>query len=64
MKHVAGIPCQKLVLFPGSLNEYISADVPVRFIDAFADSLDLATAGFTHTLCPRRVARPMRRATC
>jgi len=40
---------QQLVLFPESVDEYISADNPVRFIDAFVDSLDLATAGFTHT---------------
>jgi len=49
MGHISGIPRQQLVLFPESLDEYISADNPVRFIDAFVDSLDLAAAGFTHT---------------
>jgi transposase len=49
MRHITGIPRQQLVLFPESLDEYISADNPVRFIDAFVDSLDLAAAGFTHT---------------
>jgi hypothetical protein len=49
MKHVAGIPRQQMVLFPESLDEYIAADNPVRFSDAFVDSLDLAAAGFGHT---------------
>ena len=49
MKHVAGIPRQQLVLFPESLDEYIAADNPVRFIDAFVDSLDIAAVGFAHT---------------
>jgi hypothetical protein len=40
MRHITGIPRQQLVLFPESLDEYISADNPVRFIDAFVDSLD------------------------
>jgi hypothetical protein len=41
MRHITGIPRQQLVLFPESLDEYISADNPVRFIDAFVDSLSL-----------------------
>ena len=49
MKHVAGILRQQLVLFPESLDEYIAADNPVRFIDAFVDSLDIAAVGFGHT---------------
>jgi transposase len=49
MRHITGIPRQQLVLFPESLDEYIAADNPVRFIDAFVDSLDLTSAGFTHT---------------
>lgn len=64
MRHITGIPRQQLVLFPESLDEYISADNPVQFIDAFVDSLDVAAAGFTMQHWPRRVARPMRRVTC
>jgi hypothetical protein len=45
-RHVAGIPRQQLVLFSESLDEYIAADNPVRFIDAFVDSLDLAAPGY------------------
>ena len=50
MRQVTGIPRQQQVLFPESLDQYISADNPVRFIDAFVDSPDLAAAGFTHTI--------------
>ena len=49
MRHISGVPRQQQVLFPESLDEYISADNPVRFIDAFVDSLDLADLGFAHT---------------
>lgn len=49
MRYVSGIPRQQLALFPESLDEYIAADNPVRFIDAFVDSLDLAELGFTRT---------------
>ena len=31
---------------PESLDDYVAPDNPVRFIDAFVDGLDLATAGF------------------
>jgi len=49
MRHITGISRQQLVLFPESLDDYIAADNPVRFIDAFVDSLDLAELGFAHT---------------
>src|SRR5512137_2838107 len=48
MEYMSGIPRQLLVLFPESLDETISTDNPVRFIDAFVDSLDLVAAGFAH----------------
>ena len=31
--------------FPEALDEYISEDNPIRFIDAFVDNLDLAALG-------------------
>jgi hypothetical protein len=33
-------------LLPPSLEDYVGADNPVRFIDAFVDKLDLEAAGF------------------
>jgi transposase len=39
---------QQAVLFPNTLDEYVTEENPVRFIDAFVDSLDLSAMGFTH----------------
>jgi hypothetical protein len=38
----------KLMLFPESVEDYVTEDNPVRFIDAFVASLDLAELGFAH----------------
>ena len=50
MDYIEGSNRDQAVLFPESLDEYISGDNPVRVIDAFVDSLDLQTLGFTHAL--------------
>ncbi len=34
------------ILFPDTLDEYITEENPVRFIDAFVDSFDLEKLGF------------------
>ncbi len=47
MAHVTGQPRDQLALFPTTLNEAVSCDHPVRVIDAFVDSLDLARMGFS-----------------
>ncbi len=47
MAHVTGRPRDQLALFPTTLNEAVSCDHPVRVIDAFVDSLDLARMGFS-----------------
>ena len=49
MRYIEGTPREQIVLFPESLEEYISDDNPVRFIDAFVESLDLQAAGFDRT---------------
>ena len=45
MQHIQGISRNQLQL--SSLEDTISADNPVRFIDAFVGSIDLAKLGFT-----------------
>ena len=50
MDYIEGTNRDQAVLFPESLDEYIAGDNPVRVIDAFVDSLDLQTLGFTHAL--------------
>jgi transposase len=56
MPHIHGAPRDQVLLFPPSLDEYITDDNPVRFIDAFVDQLDLHQLGFT-----RAVASPLGR---
>lgn len=47
MAHVSGASRYQATLFPETLDEVVSADHPVRVIDAFVDSLDLAQLGFS-----------------
>lgn len=46
MAHISGTDRLQLLLLPDSVDDYVGPDNPVRFIDAFVDGLDLATAGF------------------
>jgi transposase len=46
MRYIEGTPREQKLLFPESIDEYITTDNPVRFVDAFVDSLDLAAVGF------------------
>jgi transposase len=57
MGFVQGVHRDQLVMFPESLDEYISGDNPVRFIDAFVDSLDLRALGFQRAV-PAETGRP------
>jgi transposase len=57
MDHIQGTDRDQLTLFPEALDDYIAQDNPVRFIDAFVDSLDLQGLGFTHAI-PAETGRP------
>src|ERR1700723_2245904 len=46
MTHIAGFGRDQLLLLPEAVDDYVEADNPVRFIEAFVDGLDLADAGF------------------
>lgn len=46
MPHIQGVSRDTVLLFPPSIDEYVTADNPVRFIDAFVDQLELAGLGF------------------
>ena len=46
MSHITGHDRSQSLLLPESLDEYVGAENPVRFIDAFVDGLDLTAAGF------------------
>jgi len=47
----------QLSLLPGSLDDWVDKDNPVRVIDAFVDGLDLKKLGF-ETVDPLDIGRP------
>jgi hypothetical protein len=51
MNHRAGLDRSQTLLFPESLEDYVAADNPVRFLDAFVSSLDLHALGFARARC-------------
>lgn len=57
MDYMRGLTRNQVMLFPESVEDYITEDNPVRFIDAFVASLDLAALGFTHAT-PAQTGRP------
>ena len=46
MTHISGFERSQIFLLPEVVDDYVGVDNPVRFIDAFADELDLAATGF------------------
>jgi transposase len=46
MTHIPGSERSQLLLLPEAIDDYVSDDNPVRFVDAFVDALDLKAAGF------------------
>src|SRR5271157_6661821 len=46
MTHIPGSDRSQLLLLPEAIDDYVAADNPVRFIDAFVDALDMKAAGF------------------
>jgi len=50
MHHIQGSDREQLTLFPEALDDYIAEDNPVRFLDAFVDTLNLALMGFGHAV--------------
>jgi transposase len=57
MDYIEGSNRDQFILFPQSLDGYVSEDNPVRFIDAFVDSLDLEVLGFKHAVL-KETGRP------
>ena len=57
MDYIRGVTRNQVILFPESVEDYITADNPVRFIDAFVSSLDLAGLGFNRAQ-PAETGRP------
>jgi transposase len=51
MNHRAGLDRSQTLLLPERLEDYLAAENPVRFLDAFVASLDLHTLGFAKARC-------------
>src|SRR5712691_4450189 len=57
MDFIRGVTRNQVVLFPETVEDYITEDNPVRFIDAFVASLDLRELGFRRAQ-PAETGRP------
>ncbi len=55
--HITGTDRAQVLLLPDTVDDYVGPDNPVRFIDAFVDSLDLAGAGFERAE-PKKTGHP------
>src|SRR6266704_361262 len=51
MNHRVGLDRSQTLLFPERLEDYIAAENPVRFLDAFVASLNLHALGFAKARC-------------
>lgn len=56
--YVEGDDRRQAILLPDVLDEYVDENNPVRFIDAFVDSLDLKKLGFKHSEPSGGAGRP------
>lgn len=57
MGYVLGEDRNQSVLFPECLDDYVTPDNPIRFIDAFVERLDLGELGFEKAE-PKSIGRP------
>ena len=48
--HIEGLTRTQSLLFPKTLEEYVEQANPVRFINAWVDSQNLQSLGFTHAI--------------
>ena len=51
MNHRTGLDRSQTLLFPERLEDYVAAENPVRFLDAFVGTLDLQALGFAKAQC-------------
>ena len=51
MNHRTGLDRSQTLLFPERLEDYVSAENPVRFLDAFVGTLDLRALDFAKAQC-------------
>lgn len=57
MNHITGEDRTQLTFFPDSIEDYLTKENPVRFLDAFVDQLDMTELGFQHSIM-KETGRP------
>jgi transposase len=57
MRYIAGEDRGQAALLPAMIDDYVSADAPVRVIDAFVEELDMVGLGFGRAV-PASTGRP------
>jgi transposase len=57
MNHIQGVHRDQMILFPEAVEDYITADNPVRFLDAFVENLSLIELGFRSAMV-QQTGRP------
>jgi transposase len=57
MSYLRGPDRAEVQLLPACLDDYVSAEAPARFIEAYVESLDFAALGFTRA-CTKATGRP------
>ncbi len=57
MSYIAGVSRDQVVLFPDAIDDYLTEENPVRFIDAFVEHMGLRKLGFTKAE-PAKTGRP------
>jgi transposase len=57
MEHKSGRSREQIILFPEAIEDYITEENPVRFIDTFVDRLDTIKLGFEHAVL-KETGRP------
>jgi transposase len=55
--YIEGTSRNQTFLLPKTIEEYVQTDNPVRFIDAYVNTLDMEKLGFIHST-PQEVGRP------
>jgi len=49
MEYIKGTAREQIALFPAAVDDYITGENQVRFIEAFVNSLDINDLEFKHT---------------
>jgi hypothetical protein len=64
MNHRTGLDRTQTLMFPERLEDYVGAENPVRFLDAFVAHLDLHALGFTKAQVANTGRPPYARECC